>query len=184
MPARRVAASLTINKADPVVTATGGTFTYDGNPHAGSGTATGVKGENLTPVNVAYKDSIGNLLTSAPVNAGTYSVAARYAGDNNYNQKQSAAVPLIINKATPTVAVSFTASPITYDGNPHAATVVVTGVNSTILGATDGTTAITYAPGGNNRPGECWELQRVRKLHLFKPQLHRREFHDGGGAHH
>src|SRR6185503_9225459 len=105
--------------------------------------------ENLAPVNVAYKDSANTLLTSAPVNAGTYSVAARYAGDNNYNQKQSAAVPLIINQAAPTVAVSFAASPIPYDGNSHAATVVVTGVNSTILGATDGTTAITYTPGGS-----------------------------------
>ena len=165
--------TFTIAKADPIVTATGGTFTYDGSPHAGSGTATGVKGESLTPVNVAYKDSIGNLLTSAPVNAGTYSVAARFAGDNNYNQKQSAAVPLIINKATPTVAVSFTASPITYDGNPHAATVVVTGVNSTVLTASDGTVAITYTPGGSQRSSECWELHGFSELHFFEPQLQR-----------
>src|SRR5438046_4594726 len=53
-----------IDKADPVVVATGGTFTYDGNPHPGSGTATGVKGENLTPVTLAYSLSPGpgNLL--------------------------------------------------------------------------------------------------------------------------
>ena len=85
-----VAALLTINRADPVVTATGGTFTYDANSHAGSGTAVGVKGEPLTPVNVAYKDAANNPLASAPVNAGTYQVAARYAGDSNYNPKQSA----------------------------------------------------------------------------------------------
>src|SRR5205823_6439722 len=75
-----------IAKADPVMTATGGTFTYDGTGHAGAGSAKGVLGEDLTPVTVAYKDALNNLLTSAPVNAGTYSVAARYAGDANYNQ--------------------------------------------------------------------------------------------------
>ncbi len=117
-----------IAKADPVVTATGGTPTYDGNPHAGSGTATGVKGESLTPVNVAYKDSLNNLLTSAPVNAGTYSVAARFPGNNNYNAKQSAAVPLIINQADAVINVSGYTG--VYDGNPHGATGTAVGVES------------------------------------------------------
>src|SRR5207249_5000812 len=117
-----------IAKADPVVTATGGTPTYDGNPHAGSGTATGVKGESLTPVNVAYKDSLNNLLTSAPVNAGTYSLAARFPGNNNYNPKQSAAVPLIINQADAVINVSGYTG--VYDGNPHGATGTAVGVES------------------------------------------------------
>jgi N-acetylneuraminic acid mutarotase len=129
-----VPALLTIKKADPTVTATGGTFTYDANSHAGSGTAVGVKGEPLTPVNVAYKDAANNPLTSAPVNAGTYQVAARYAGDSNYNPKQSAPVGLIINKAdsTTTVTVAGGAS-FTYDGNSHPATVSVTGVGGLSL---------------------------------------------------
>ncbi|MGH9502144.1 MAG: Ig-like domain repeat protein [Terriglobales bacterium] len=115
-----------INRADPIVTAMGGTFTYDGNPHGGSGKATGVKGEDLTPVNVAYKDSTPVVLSSPPVNAGTYSVAARYAGDANYNPKQSASAPLIINKADAVIAV--TPYSITYDGNPHTATGTAHGV--------------------------------------------------------
>ena len=91
--------SFTIDKADPIITAAGGTFTYDGNPHGGSATAVGVKGEPLTPLNVAYKDSLGALLAAAPANAGSYSLAARYLGDVNYNQKQSAAAALMIEKA-------------------------------------------------------------------------------------
>ena len=148
-----VGASLTINKADPVITATGGTFVYDGNPHGGTATATGVNGEPLTPVNVAYTAvaapprNPGDLLTAAPVNAGTYAVAARYAGDANYNQKQSAAAALIINKATPTVSVSFASSPITYDGNPHPATATVTGVGGADLTSGHGTVTVTYTPG-------------------------------------
>jgi hypothetical protein len=97
---------ITINKADPVMTATGGTFPYNGLAHAGSGTATGVLGESLTPVNVVYSlapPGPGNLFTSAPVNAGTYLVAARYAGSLNYNPKQSAAANLIITKVDLTV---------------------------------------------------------------------------------
>src|SRR5206468_7884804 len=96
-------ASFTITKADPIMTAAGGTFTYDGTPHAGAGTAKGVHGEDLSPVTVAYMDAAHTLLTSAPVTAGSYSVAARYAGDANYNQKQSAAVALTISKAAASV---------------------------------------------------------------------------------
>ena len=124
----------TINKADPVVTATGNICTYNGSPCAGSGSATGVKGENLTPVNIAYKDALGNLLTSAPVNAGTYQVAARYAGDANYNQKQSAAATITINKASSTTTVTVAGgTSFTYDGNTHPATVSVTGVGGLSL---------------------------------------------------
>ncbi len=118
----------TINKADPLVTAAGGTFTYDGNPHPGSGAATGVQGEALAPVTVAYKDSSNNLLASAPVNAGTYSVCAKYAGSANYNPKQSASVPLIINKADAKITV--TPYSVTYDGNSHTATGTATGVET------------------------------------------------------
>ncbi len=141
-----VAASLIINRADPVVTATGGTFTYDANSHAGSGTAVGVKGEPLTPVNVAYKDVLNNLLTSAPVNAGTYQVAARYAGDSNYNPKQSAPASLIINKADSTTTMTVAGGEsFTYDGNSHSATVSVTGAGGLSL-APDPVYSCGHAP--------------------------------------
>ena len=93
------------------------------------GTATGVKGEPLTPVNAAYKDASNNPLTSAPVNAGTYQVAARYAGDDNYNPKQSASATLTINKADSTTTVTVAGGEsFTYDGNAHPSAVSVTGV--------------------------------------------------------
>ncbi|HET8966247.1 MAG TPA: hypothetical protein VFN20_08530, partial [Candidatus Acidoferrum sp.] len=117
-----------LDKADPNITATGGTFTYDGNAHAGSATAFGVLGESLSPVNVAYKDSANNLITSAPVNAGNYSVAARYAGDNNYNPKQSAAASLTISKADAHITV--TGYSVTYDATAHTATGTASGVES------------------------------------------------------
>ncbi|PYT46567.1 MAG: hypothetical protein DMG44_20350, partial [Acidobacteria bacterium] len=143
-------AAFTINKADPVVTAVGGTFGYDGNPHAGSGSAKGVQDEDLTPsVNVAYSTAPapGNLLTSAPVNAGSYLVAARFAGNNNYNPKQSAAVPLIINQADAVINVSgFTGK---YDGNAHGASGTATGVKGEDLSSLFNLgSTFTSVPGG------------------------------------
>jgi CSLREA domain-containing protein len=60
-------------------TATGGTFTYDGHMHAGSG-AVDVPGGVVT---LFYQGTGGTTYSSAtpPTNAGTYSLTATYAGD-------------------------------------------------------------------------------------------------------
>src|SRR5262249_3287117 len=56
-------AEILVNKATPVVTITGGTFTYDGQPHPGVATATGALGEALSPVQIFYN----NVSAPAPV---------------------------------------------------------------------------------------------------------------------
>jgi hypothetical protein len=135
--------SITINKTDPTVTAIGNTCTYDGNPCAGSGSAIPVNGENLTPVTLAYKDAQGNLLTSAPVNAGTYQVAARFAGNANYNQKQSAPATITINQASATL--SITGGPFMYDGTAKAAMVTTSpaGLSGVSASYSQGGVAVT-----------------------------------------
>jgi hypothetical protein len=137
----------TIGKADPVVVATGGTFTYDGSAHAGSAIATGVNSEPLTPVTVAYSvppPGVGNL-TGAPTNTGSYLVAARFAGNVNYNQKQSAAVALTIEQASSTTAVTCPAGPYTYNGAAQTpCSVAVTGAGGLNL-----TPAATYSNNVN-----------------------------------
>src|SRR5207247_927000 len=83
------AGNFVIDKATPTATATGGTFIYDGNQHAGSGTATGVlsPSDNLTPVTLSY---VGVSATTyppsatAPANAGSFTVTASFAGNENY----------------------------------------------------------------------------------------------------
>src|SRR5208283_6006922 len=76
------AVALTINQATPVVNATGGTFTYNGTPKAGSGTATGGASESLV-VTLSY---VGTGSTTygptavAPSVAGTYTVTASTVG--------------------------------------------------------------------------------------------------------
>jgi len=115
--------ALTVNKATPTVTATGGTFTYDTQPHAGSGAATGLGGATLTPVTITYDGSS----STPPTDAGNHTVRASYAGSANYLARESADVALTINRATPTVEIS--SAPVWYTGYPRAATVVVRGVD-------------------------------------------------------
>jgi fibro-slime domain-containing protein len=108
--------------ADPAVTSAGGTFVYNAQPHAGSGAATGVLSEALTPLTLAYSGS-----ASAPVHGGTYDVVATFAGNAHYNAKSSVATPLTITPiAVPTFTVADTA--FTYDGAPHAATTTIAGI--------------------------------------------------------
>ena len=125
-------ATLVIDKATPTVAATGGTFTYDGNPHPAGGSVTGVGGAVLGPLAFTY-----NGAAEAPRNAGTYEVVASFAGNSNYNAASGGAT-ITIAKAAATVTV--TGGSFTYDGAAHPATGTVTGVG----GATLGPLAFTY----------------------------------------
>ena len=142
-------AALTINKANPNIIATGGTFTYDGNPKAGSGTATGGAGESLT-VTLTYNGTGSTTYgpsATAPSLAGTYTVTAHTNGDANNNAVDSSATALTINKFTS--LVSATGGTFTYDGNAHAGTGSATGGAGETLTATltySGTGTTTYGP--------------------------------------
>ena len=118
--------TFTINKATPSVTATGGSFPFDAQPHAGSGAAVGVLGEALTPVTLTYNGS-----PTVPINGGTYTVRASYAGSQNYTAAQSADATLTITRVTPTVEIST--APVYYTGQPRTATVIVRGVDNAQL---------------------------------------------------
>ena len=88
-----------ITQAAPSVTVTGGTFTYDGNQHAATAAATGVGGANVSGTFAFTYTPPGN--STAPTNAGTYSVGASFtSSDPNYGNA-SGTGSLTINKATP-----------------------------------------------------------------------------------
>ena len=116
-------AALTITKADPTVIATGGTFTYDGNPHAGSGSATGGGGESLTISSVTYNGTGSTTYgpsATAPSLAGTYTITVHTDGDANNNAGDSAATPLTINKFNPLMAAF--GGTFTYNASPEVGT--------------------------------------------------------------
>ncbi len=147
-------AALSINKATPTVSATGGTFSYTGDPQAGSATATGGGGESL-PVTLTYSGTGGTTYAptaTAPTNAGTYQVTAQTTGNGNNNNGTSAAAALTINKVAAIVAVTPYCA--TFDGTQHTASGTATGVKSEalsglILAGTTHTAVGTYA-------GDAW----------------------------
>jgi uncharacterized repeat protein (TIGR01451 family) len=96
-------AAFTITQAEPTVVATGNTCGYSGGPCAGSGTATGVLNESLTPVTLTYRDAQNTVLAGAPVAAGTYTMVAAFAGNGNYTAKQSAPATITIGKLAASV---------------------------------------------------------------------------------
>ncbi len=116
-------AAITITQGTPTVTATGGTFTYNGNPHAGSGSATGAGGETLTIASLTYNGTGSTTYgptATAPSLAGTYTITAHTNGDANNIAADSAATPLTINKFNPLMAAH--GGTFTYNGNPEIGT--------------------------------------------------------------
>ena len=142
-------AAITINKAAPTISATGGSFAFDGNPHAGSGTATGGAGETL-PVTLSYSGSGSTTYgptATAPSGAGTYTVTASTVGDTNNNSGTSTPAALSIGKSTS--SISATGGVFTYNGSPHGGTGSATGgvgESETVTFSYTGTGATTYGP--------------------------------------
>jgi hypothetical protein len=142
-------AAILINKANPTLAATGGSFGFDGNPHGGSGTATGGAGETL-PVTLSYSGTGSTTYgptATAPSGAGSYTVTASTVGDANNNSGSSTPASLSIGKATS--SISATGGTFTYDGNPHGGTGSATGgtgETETVTFSYTGTGATTYGP--------------------------------------
>jgi hypothetical protein len=118
--------TLTVNKAMPTVTVTGGAHSFDGQPHPATGSVRGIGNVDLGQPTFTYNGAL-----DPPVNAGTYDVVGSFAGNANY-QTASATATITIGKATSTVTVE--GGSFSYDGQPHAATGSVTGAGGAVLG--------------------------------------------------
>lgn len=94
------AGTFTITKATPVAVAVGGTFLYDGQPHGGSCTITGVNNTVLAGT-VTYSSG------TVPTAAGSYTLTCSYAGDANYSAV-SATATIAISACEPGVSTTFT----------------------------------------------------------------------------
>ena len=121
----------TISKADPKVTVTPYTVTYDGQAHtAAVSPITGVNGETGATVGTVN-------LSTTHTNAGTYSDNWSFTGGPNYNDIAATTITDTISKADAKLTV--TPYSVTYDGQAHTAAVSpITGVNGE-TGATVGT---------------------------------------------
>jgi hypothetical protein len=76
--------TLTVDKAHASIAFAGGSFVYDGTPHAATGSVTGVFGESLGTPSFTYTDQHGVTSDAAPVNAGVYGITAASAETDNY----------------------------------------------------------------------------------------------------
>ena len=107
---------------------------YDGGTHPATATVTGpVAADNpIGSPAVSFEYFNGNTAglagsgtTTAPTNAGNYTVRASFAGNNNYNSS-AATKTITINPVDTQVNITW-ASPQAYDGGTHPATATVTG---------------------------------------------------------
>ena len=132
--------SITISKADAVISVSGFAGKYDGNTHGASGTATGVKGEDLSSL-----FNLGSTFTSVPGGTAHWTFNATYA-NGNYNSASGDAA-ITINKADATIVVNGFSGK--YDGNAHGATGSATGVKGEDLSSLLNLGAsFTDVPGG------------------------------------
>jgi hypothetical protein len=138
--------AIAITKANATVNVTGYTGTYDGAAHGANGTATGVGGANL-----GSSLDLGATFTNAPGGTANW----KFSGGPNYNDVTGTAA-ITINKANANVVV--TPYTVTYDGQPHAATVAsITGVNGE-TGALVGTVALDTTHTDARSYSDSWSF--------------------------
>ena len=114
-----------ITPATPTVTATDAGGTYHDSAFAATSAVTGVGGVTIHDGSLSYTYYVGqgtsgtNLGSTAPVNAGTYTVVAHFSGDANYSAADSTPVSFTITRATLSVS-GITAASKVYDGTTAA----------------------------------------------------------------
>ena len=118
--------TLTITRATPTVTVTGGSFVYTGQPHTSVGDVKGVGGVSIGAPSITYSGAV-----TSPRDAASYTVVGTFDGNENYGPATGTNT-LVITPAAPALAV--TGGTFTYDTSPHAATGSATGVNGEDLG--------------------------------------------------
>ncbi len=124
-------ATLTINKASSVTTATGASFTYDGTTHTGgSATVAGPGTITGAPV-LSYSGD--------QINAGSYTVTATYSGDLNHTAS-SDSKSITINRASSSTSIA--APDVTYNANG-----LVTVTLSSAVGTPTGTVQLVVDGG-------------------------------------
>ncbi|HEV3298088.1 MAG TPA: malectin domain-containing carbohydrate-binding protein [Planctomycetaceae bacterium] len=131
----------------PTVVATDAGGTYNGNPYPATATATDANGNGVSG-SYSFTYYVGTSATgtgssTAPTNAGTYTVVASFtSGNPSYSNAQNAPLTFMINAAVPTVIASDPSGLFT--GNPFTATVTATGVGGATV---NGNPTVTYYVG-------------------------------------
>jgi hypothetical protein len=141
-------ATFEISKANATCQVEGYNVTYDGEAHTATGTCTGVQGEGLDGL---------DLSATTHTNAGSYTDTWTFHDDTgNYNDA-SDTVSDSIARAEATCTVN--GYDVTYDGDPHTATGMCTGVKGESLSGLD-LSATTHTNAGEY-PTDAWTFTDV-----------------------
>jgi mucin-19 len=141
-------ASFTIAQATPAVAVTDAGGTYSGSAaSASAATVTGIADPIASfgdsPLSYTYYQG-PTVLAGAPVNAGTYTVVAHYAGSTDYAAANSAPVSFTISPAP--LAVTVGTASQTYGQPANLATTLGSTLATRVNGETLG---VTYASAGD-----------------------------------
>jgi hypothetical protein len=130
-------AAITITQADAAISVSGYTGVYDGNAHGATGTAKGVKNEDLTSLL-----NLGSSFADVPGGAANWT----FTGNTDYKAASGSAA-ITITQADATISVSgYTGI---YDGNAHGATGTAKGVkNEDLTSLLNLGSSFTNVPGG------------------------------------
>jgi hypothetical protein len=147
--------TFTISQATPRLSLTDVGGIYDGQSFPATDSVAGVvfgvdntpgpSLEGISPALTYYSGatSSGTPLSGAPMNTGTYTVVAAFAGSEDYMQASTSAA-FTISQATPVVTVSDAGG--TYNGSPFTATARATGVDGAAI---NGTVTLKYYAGSS-----------------------------------
>ena len=137
-----------VGLANSVTTVADAGGTYNGSAFDPTSGVTGAGGLSTTATSFDYydTDTSTDLGSTAPINAGHYTVTATYDGDANHLGSTSGAVPFIIGQADATVSVTgYTGI---YDGAYHGATGSESGLGGENAGTLTLGASFENAPGG------------------------------------
>jgi CSLREA domain-containing protein len=135
------------SKTVPTVTVSDCGGTYNGTAFAASAKVNGGNSlEGVTPTLAYYAGSTasGTPLSAAPINAGTYTVVASFAGSAHYAAASSAPLTFTIAKATPKIVLACGNNSFTYTGSAVSISATVAGINGRAASTLEGV-GITYA---------------------------------------
>lgn len=127
LPSDGAAVAIVIDKASSTTTASDAGGTYDGSAFPDTSAVTGAGGLSTVADSLDYHntDTSTDLGSTAPIDAGHYTVIATYNGNANHTGSSSA-VSFTIAKANATF--SLTPYSVTYDAAAHTATGTVSAV--------------------------------------------------------
>jgi hypothetical protein len=177
---------LTVVKADPTVTVSGGSFVYDEHLHPATGSVTGVGGENLgSPTfTYSYEDGDGNWVptghggTDVPVEPGYYRALGSFAGNDNYNPGSATADITIaydarvltdLNRAFNSGRTIPIKIQITDAGgnNVSSSGIDVSAIRLERVNADGSRTEVTLQDAGNANPGNLFRYDAALGGYIF-----------------